>query len=116
MPTSTRARWLLLPEQPGEPVPLNLVCPHRRQFLPAVRYLHAMLRERLLDMSEKMRPYTRYTGVEGRARLRRDHAIGVSRLIDNLAMPVIALASCVNAGALACASRSRSLRQRSTMT
>ncbi|SDP05805.1 DNA-binding transcriptional regulator, LysR family [Ralstonia sp. 25mfcol4.1] len=53
---------LLLPEQPGEPVPLNLVCPHRRQFSPAVRYLHAILRERLLVMSEKMRTYTRYTG------------------------------------------------------
>jgi len=45
---------LLLPDQPGEPVPLTLVCPHRRQFSPAVRYLHAALREHLLPMSERM--------------------------------------------------------------
>jgi hypothetical protein len=37
----------VLPEQPGEPAPLNLICPHRKQFLPAIRQLHATLRERL---------------------------------------------------------------------
>ncbi len=38
---------VLLPEQPGEPVPLNLVCPHRKQFFPAIRRLHGVLRERI---------------------------------------------------------------------
>jgi DNA-binding transcriptional LysR family regulator len=38
---------VLLPEQPGEPVPLNLVCPHRKQFLPAIRRLHGVLKERI---------------------------------------------------------------------
>ncbi len=37
---------VLLPELPGEPAPLNLVCPHRRQFLPAVKLLHALVEER----------------------------------------------------------------------
>ncbi len=37
---------VLLPELPGEPIPLNLVCPHRRQFSPAVKLLHALVEER----------------------------------------------------------------------
>lgn len=37
---------VLLPALPGEPTPLNLVCPHRRQFSPAVKLLHALLEER----------------------------------------------------------------------
>lgn len=37
---------VLLPEVPGEPTPLHLVCPHRRQFSPAVKLLHALLEER----------------------------------------------------------------------
>ena len=37
---------VLLPEVPGEPTPLNLVCPHRRQFSPAVKLLHALVEER----------------------------------------------------------------------
>lgn len=37
---------LLLPDQPGEPAPLSLVCPHRRQFVPAIRQLQQMLRQR----------------------------------------------------------------------
>jgi len=49
---------VLLPEQPGESAPLNLVCPHRRQFSPAVRYLHAYLRERISPMSAAMRDFT----------------------------------------------------------
>ena len=36
----------LLPELPGEALPLQLFCPHRRQFSPAVRQLHAWLSER----------------------------------------------------------------------
>jgi DNA-binding transcriptional LysR family regulator len=34
---------IVLPGQPGEPAPLQLICPHRRQFSPAVRQLHALL-------------------------------------------------------------------------
>lgn len=41
---------VLLPEQAGEPAPLSLVCPHRRQFSPAVRELHALLAGRLQAM------------------------------------------------------------------
>lgn len=37
---------VLLPELPGEPAPLNLVCPHRRQFSPAVKLLHKLVEER----------------------------------------------------------------------
>ncbi|MBW0448309.1 LysR family transcriptional regulator [bacterium M00.F.Ca.ET.228.01.1.1] len=48
---------VLLPDQPGETAPLNLVCPHRRQFSPAVRYLHAHLSERVLPMSAAMLEY-----------------------------------------------------------
>ncbi|MFK3737466.1 LysR family transcriptional regulator [Massilia sp. TN1-12] len=46
--TDVRAGRLvvILPDQPGEPAPLNMVCPHRRQFSPAVRQLHALLAER----------------------------------------------------------------------
>lgn len=37
---------VLLPELPGEPTPLSLVCPHRRQFSPAVKLLHTLVEER----------------------------------------------------------------------
>ncbi len=37
---------VLLPGVPGEPTPLNLVCPHRKQFSPAVKLLHALIEER----------------------------------------------------------------------
>jgi len=37
---------LLLPHAKGEPAPVNLVCPHRRQFSPAVQQLYRWLRER----------------------------------------------------------------------
>lgn len=52
----------LLPDQPGERAPLNLVCPHRRQFSPAVRYLHAALLVPLMAMSERMPGYAPPTG------------------------------------------------------
>jgi len=42
---------VLLPEQPGEPAPLNLVCPHRKQYSAAVRQLHALLRERCAEVT-----------------------------------------------------------------
>lgn len=37
---------VVLPEVPGEATPLNLVCPHRKQFSPAVKLLHALVKER----------------------------------------------------------------------
>lgn len=37
---------VLLPDVPGEPTPLSLVCPHRRQFSPAVKLLHALIEAR----------------------------------------------------------------------
>lgn len=36
---------VLLPEVVGDSVPLHLVCPHRRQFSPAVQLLHRWLKE-----------------------------------------------------------------------
>lgn len=41
---------VLLPEYAGEPAPLNLVCPHRKQFSPAVRELHALLTSKLAPL------------------------------------------------------------------
>ncbi|WDY56037.1 LysR family transcriptional regulator [Pseudomonas sp. PSKL.D1] len=37
---------VLLPAQPGEPTPVTLVCPHRKQLSPAVSQLHLWLRDR----------------------------------------------------------------------
>ncbi|MBF8723812.1 LysR family transcriptional regulator [Pseudomonas guariconensis] len=37
---------VLLPEHLGEPTPVTLVCPHRKQLSPAVSQLHLWLRER----------------------------------------------------------------------
>jgi DNA-binding transcriptional LysR family regulator len=41
---------VLLPKQPGELAPLNLICPHRKQFSPGVRQLHALLSVRCAEM------------------------------------------------------------------
>lgn len=38
---------VVMPQQPGETAPLQLICPHRRQFSPAVRQFHALLQARL---------------------------------------------------------------------
>ncbi|QXH44316.1 LysR family transcriptional regulator [Pseudomonas xanthosomatis] len=43
---------VLLPEHAGEPTPVTLVCPHRKQLTPAVSQLHGWLRERF----EGLRP------------------------------------------------------------
>jgi DNA-binding transcriptional LysR family regulator len=45
---------ILLPDYPGEPVPLNLVCPHRKQFSPAVQQLHALLRSRFAALEAEL--------------------------------------------------------------
>lgn len=45
---------LLLQDYPSEPTPLNLVCPHRKQFSPAVQQLHSMLRSRFAEMEKHL--------------------------------------------------------------
>ncbi|OZI67368.1 LysR family transcriptional regulator [Bordetella genomosp. 11] len=45
---------VILPHVAGEPAPLNLICPHRKQFSPAVRLLHAGLREVCEPLAEGM--------------------------------------------------------------
>ncbi|MBF8679454.1 LysR family transcriptional regulator [Pseudomonas fulva] len=37
---------IVLPQWPGEPTPVTLVCPHRKQLTPAVTQLHQWLRQR----------------------------------------------------------------------
>lgn len=44
----------LLPEVAGELTPLNLVCPHRKQFSPAVKLLHAFIGERCGELVRQM--------------------------------------------------------------
>lgn len=41
---------VLLPQVLGDSVPLQLVCPHRRQFSPAVQLLQQWLKERLVGL------------------------------------------------------------------
>jgi DNA-binding transcriptional LysR family regulator len=41
----------LLPQEAGEPTPLNMVCPHRKQFSPAVKALHAFVGELCADLA-----------------------------------------------------------------
>jgi DNA-binding transcriptional LysR family regulator len=43
---------MLLQEYPGEPTPLNLVCPHRKQFSPAVQQLLTLLKNRFAEMQQ----------------------------------------------------------------
>ena len=48
---------VVLPGVPGEATPLNLVCPHRKQFSPAVKLLHALVKDRcalLLEPLERL--------------------------------------------------------------
>lgn len=48
---------VLLPQFTGEAAPLNLICPHRKQFSPAIRQLHGMLREHLTTLTAKLPPH-----------------------------------------------------------
>lgn len=48
---------VVLPGQPGEPAPLSMICPHRKQFSPAVRQLQALLRERLAPLEARLETY-----------------------------------------------------------
>ncbi|MEH6437044.1 LysR family transcriptional regulator [Massilia sp. DD77] len=45
---------VLLPGVPCEPTPMNLVCPHRKQFSPAVKLLHALVTERCRPISAQL--------------------------------------------------------------
>jgi len=45
---------VLLPAMPGEPTPMNLVCPHRKQFSPAVKLLHALVAERCRPITAQL--------------------------------------------------------------
>jgi len=45
---------VLLPDRPGEAAPLSLICPHRKQFSPAIRELHRLLREQLKAITALM--------------------------------------------------------------
>ena len=45
---------VVLPEVPGEATPLSLVCPHRKQFSPAVKLLHALLKERCAPLLARL--------------------------------------------------------------
>lgn len=45
---------VLLPGVPGEPTPLSLVCPHRKQFSPAVKLLHALIEERCRPLAQAL--------------------------------------------------------------
>ncbi|WP_409308737.1 LysR substrate-binding domain-containing protein [Pectobacterium sp. B1J-3] len=52
---------VLLPEQQGEAAPLHLICPHRKQFSPAIRQLHMKLREHLLKRTALLQTYRAFT-------------------------------------------------------
>jgi DNA-binding transcriptional LysR family regulator len=43
---------LLLLDYAGEPAPVNLVYPHRKQFSPAVQQLHSMLKSRFAELEQ----------------------------------------------------------------
>lgn len=45
---------VLLPGQPGHLTPLNLVCPHRKQFSPAVKLLHELVSARCRPFAESL--------------------------------------------------------------
>jgi DNA-binding transcriptional LysR family regulator len=54
---------VLLPGVVGQATPLSLVCPHRKQFSPAVKLLHALVSERCAPLLEQL---TRLTGTSAR--------------------------------------------------
>jgi len=43
---------ILLPDYQGETVPLNLICPHRRQFSPVVKQLYDRIKVRCQDVQQ----------------------------------------------------------------
>lgn len=55
---------ILLPDRPGEAAPLSLICPHRKQFSPAIRELHRLLREQLKAITALMPDCLAYANSE----------------------------------------------------
>ncbi|MCV2510564.1 hypothetical protein RKT74_09570 [Leclercia pneumoniae] len=51
---------VLSADQPGEAVPLNLVCPNRKQFSPVVRELHGLLREQLKAITTLLKTHAAF--------------------------------------------------------
>ena len=47
---------VLLPRQMGQAAPLQMVCPHRKQFSPAIRQLQALLQTRCAAVMEGLAP------------------------------------------------------------
>ena len=47
-------RLQVLLDGAGDSLPLNLVCPHRKQFSPAIRQLHALFQRRLQPLLEDL--------------------------------------------------------------
>jgi len=45
---------VLLPHIAGEAAPLNLICPHRKQFSPAIRQMHGMLRAQMTAIADRL--------------------------------------------------------------
>jgi DNA-binding transcriptional LysR family regulator len=45
---------IVLPQLPGESTPLHLICPHRKQFSPAIRALHGVLRTHLRAITAQL--------------------------------------------------------------
>jgi DNA-binding transcriptional LysR family regulator len=45
---------VLMPEQPGEAAPLNFICAHRKQFIPAIRQLHEVLKEQVSALTVQL--------------------------------------------------------------
>ncbi|MGY5954737.1 DNA-binding transcriptional regulator, LysR family [Kosakonia sp. BK9b] len=55
---------VLLPQHPGEAAPLNLICPHRKQFSPAIRHLHSALREHVKPITALLHSHLAFGGAE----------------------------------------------------
>jgi DNA-binding transcriptional LysR family regulator len=45
---------VILPDYPGEPLPLNFVYPHRKQFSPAIQQLHTLLRSQFNELEGQL--------------------------------------------------------------
>ncbi|WOD14781.1 type 2 periplasmic-binding domain-containing protein [Paraburkholderia kirstenboschensis] len=51
-------------EQPGEAAPLALICTHRKQFCPAIRQLHEVLKERVSALTALLPEYGPWQAVQ----------------------------------------------------
>ncbi|ADU71576.1 LysR family transcriptional regulator [Pantoea sp. At-9b] len=55
---------VVLPQQPGESTPLHLICPHRKQFSPAIRALHQVLRSHLRALTAQLSRHDLESGAQ----------------------------------------------------